>query len=103
MAEKVDLTVAYGTTTNEWRVMSLVLELGMKPDLSYDQDRSFIQVIFVGLNGHRLMHTWRGAGAHADIIALNKANLTTNSLQKRIFTKALNDGVFAGTISGTAD
>ncbi len=37
------------------------------------------------------------------MVALNKANLSTKSLQKRILERLQTDGHLAGTISGTPD
>lgn len=37
------------------------------------------------------------------MVALNKANLTSNSLHKRILNQLISDGYIAGTISGSTD
>jgi hypothetical protein len=37
------------------------------------------------------------------IVALNKANLSVTSLNRRINQKALDDGVFAGALAGAPD
>lgn len=47
----------------------------------------------------RLMHVWEEAGAL--IGALNVANLTQKSLERRIYEKLIADGVLAGTVSGS--
>ena len=50
-----------------------------------------------------LDYQWRGERAEKIINNLLTANLTNNSLRKRILTKLLNDGVLPeGTIVGTA-
>lgn len=46
---------------------------------------------------------YTGATALTMMNQLNKANLTTNSLQKRIFERLIADGKLVGTISGTPD
>jgi hypothetical protein len=35
--------------------------------------------------------------------ALNKADLSSNSLQKRVLQKLIDDGVIPGTVSGAPD
>lgn len=37
------------------------------------------------------------------MIALNKMNFTTNSLQKRVIQQLVTDGFIAGTVTGTPD
>lgn len=58
-------------------------------------EEGVIRVCFCGDNGVRLFVEWSdGAGEDATgmIIALNTANLTNNSLKKRINTRAVADG-----------
>lgn len=47
--------------------------------------------------------TYQGDEAKNLMVALNKANLSTKSLHKRILEKLINDGHLAGTISGTPE
>jgi hypothetical protein len=42
-------------------------------------------------------------GAVTDMIALNKANLSTTSLQRRVMNRLTALGRLSGTISGTPD
>ena len=46
---------------------------------------------------------YTGATATSLMTALNKANLSTNSLQKRILEKLVTDGKLTGTVSGSPD
>ena len=41
------------------------------------------------------------ATVQAMIVALNKANMTTISLEKRIYNQVIADGVFAASVTGT--
>lgn len=47
--------------------------------------------------------TYNGDQATTLMTALNKANLSTNSLHKRIINQLITDGYLAGTITGTVD
>lgn len=51
--------------------------------------------------GREIVAVWNGPTADALMLALNKANLTTQSLNQRIFAQAIADGKLAGTQSGT--
>ena len=43
---------------------------------------------------------YRGTVARNMMIVLNKANLTNNSLNKRILNKLIQDGKISGTVTG---
>ncbi len=108
MAEKIALTQPEGGATTDYFLHSLTLERGIVVDpatgaVSADPPRSFIAVILIGEFGRRVAHRWTGAAADADIVALNKANLTTASLQKRVMQKLIGDGVIAGAVAGAPD
>lgn len=94
MAEQLNLTtpIVPPTITN-YRVV--LLELNWKA--------AFIGIGLEGPNGEPLRHSYTGATATNFMIALNKANLSTTSLQKRILTQLLADGVLVGSVSGTPD
>lgn len=94
MAERLDLTAAvtYPSTTY-WRVARL--------DLNWNQ--ASITIDLVGPNNERKSHQYIGATATTLMVALNKANLTSNSLQKRVLDRLVSDGVLAGTVSGSPD
>jgi hypothetical protein len=62
--------------------------------------------IVIGLQGpnrEESRHTYVDATALALMRALNKANLSTTSLQKRVIQQLVADGKLAGTISGSPD
>lgn len=106
MAEQIDLAAPVGPTTNVWRIKTLTLDQGLASEagpIANDPTKSVIRVVLLGLNGKTLSHNWEGAGADADIVSFNKLNLSTTSLQKRIFNKLIADGVIVGTISGAPD
>lgn len=96
MAEHFDPTNAYGAVagSTSLSVASLLL----------DWEGARIHARFVGNAGHRYNAQWDGATATSLMVALNKANLTTNSLHKRLINQALTDGKLpAGSISGSPD
>jgi hypothetical protein len=51
----------------------------------------------------RKVFRYTGSTATALMTALNKANLTSNSLHKRIINQLISDGYLSGTISGSPD
>lgn len=94
MAERLDLTVPETTPAiTTYAVTYLCL----------DWSNARITVEFTGTNGEKKAHSWEGATATTLMVALNKANLTANSLQRRVLAKVTADGVLAGTVSGTPD
>lgn len=60
-------------------------------------------VVMVGQNGINRSFIYKGEQAKNMMITLNKANLSTNSLHKRILNQLISDGYLSGTISGTPD
>jgi len=94
MAELLTLTTPVTTPSiTTWRVVSLLL----------DWDAATIAIGLRGSGAERLSHAYTGPNATTMMIALNKANLTSNSLHKRILTQLNADGILAGTISGSPD
>lgn len=62
--------------------------------LTLDLESGEIRAAFVGDNGVRYDAVWSdvaGENATAMILALNTANLTNNSLRKRLLAQALSD------------
>lgn len=121
MAERIDLTVPQQgvpavPATPTYEVIGLEMFRckewidGAKVGVP---DKSYVRAIFFGENGHTLSLQYGGsasgstviADAHGDIAALNKANLTANTLFKRTMNRfmTLFPAVLAGSISGVAD
>ena len=63
----------------------------------------FIRIELRGENGETLEFSYDGDEARSLMLALNKANLSTKSLHKRIMEKLINDGLIDGTISGSSE
>lgn len=79
--------------TADYRVRRLVLDV--------EAPAIIIQVR--GTNGEAKEFSYQGATAQALLQALNTANLTTKSLQRRILEKLIADGKLVGTVTGTPD
>lgn len=106
MAEQLNLAQATGPTTTLWRVRRLVLERGLFSDagsITLDPSRSSIEALLRGDNGTETSVRWTGQAADTLLIALNKANLSTTSLEKRVLNQAITDGKLSGTIAGSPD
>jgi hypothetical protein len=95
MSEQLDLTTPIATPARTfYMVQRLVLDWG----------NQIIQVTVRGSDNVDVHSQWEGATAVTLMRALNKANLTANSLHKRVITQLIADGFLpAGTISGTPD
>lgn len=97
MAESLTLTTPVtpsAPTTSSYRVISL--------NLQWEAQR--ITVVVKDNNEKLLVVVYEGAQAVTLMTALNKANLTTNSLQRRILTQLAADGKLpAGTVTGAQD
>lgn len=92
MAERCDLTTPVTQPTiDNYTVASLTL----------DWYEARISIILRDNDGKSVHFMYEGATATALMVALNKANLTSNSLQKRIFTQLISDGKLIGTVSGS--
>ena len=62
-----------------------------------------LRIDLIGTDGGIFSHTIEGPDAIALMRGLNKANLTTKSLHKRIMEQLVADGIITGTITGTPD
>lgn len=106
MAESLVLTTAEvipAITTTDYRVVFL----------SFDWERATILIRLRGTNGEAKSFSYGGdrltatdaerADALALMVALNKANLSTRSLQRRVLERLVTDGKLTGTVSGTPD
>ncbi len=70
--------------------------------LVLDLEAQVVQAVVRGTDGVEVHGEWAGATAVGLMTTLNTANLTTNSLVKRVFTKMASDGLIpVGTVSGT--
>lgn len=92
MAEILTITSPPPQQTT-WRVNELYLNWGAQS----------IQIGLIGTNGEAKHHSYSEATATSLMNALNKANLTSNSLHKRVIQRLIDDGMLAGTISGSPD
>ena len=107
MSEQIDLTTPDQTHpgTPQYKVGGLWL----------DWDGRNFYVVLIGDNGIERQETYRdgqdemgneleGSTIATDRMkALNKANLSAKSLQKRLMEMLINDGRLTGSISGTPD
>jgi len=95
--EKIALTTPItpqSLTTSEYVVRSLTL--------GWDDER--ITIVLRDNHGRISHHSYDGAPAVALMRALNKANLSTNSLHRRILTQLAADGkVPSGSVTGAPD
>jgi hypothetical protein len=94
MESHVQTTPTTHPQTSSWRVDALVLHWA-------DQ---YLRIIVRSDDGRVIDHAYSGAQATTLMIALNKANLTTNSLHKRALNQLVADGILpAGAIAGAPD
>lgn len=80
-------------TTTDYKVMLLLL----------DFEGGQIVAQLRGTNGEKREFRYEGSDALALLTALNKANLTTQSLQKRILLRLIADNKISGNVTGTPD
>lgn len=95
MAERLDLTALYHPdprTAADLSVSKIIL----------DWDGQGL-IIVVGKGDVRREFAYNGAQAVTLMTAINKANLTVKSLQRRILEQLVSDGKLVGTISGAPD
>lgn len=90
--EQIDLTTPI--TVNNYKIARL--------DLNMRGQRIEV-ILYDPSTGRDVSFTYTGAVAVTMITQLNKANLSTLSLQRRIFERLIADGLIQGTISGTPD
>lgn len=94
MAEIVTLTTPV-TTPNltTYRVVAV----------AFDWDAATIGIRLRGTNGESRTCGYQGSAATTLMTALNKVDLSTTSLQKRVLQRLIADGEIAGAISGSPD
>ena len=95
MAERLDLAspeqAAPGTIT--WKPILVHL----------NWEQGTFKIGFRGDNGEYTSIGYEGTEATTLMRALNRANLSTKSLHRRIMEKAVSDGKLNGTISGAPE
>lgn len=92
MAETLTLTTPQSVTT-------YIIDM-----LKLSWTGASIVVLLHDTQGDKYKASYSGQSATDLMVALNKANLTTNSLQKRILNQLVTDGKLpAGTVTGTPD
>lgn len=102
--ERVTLaTPVTAPAVTDYQVRALHLDLG---DRSTTDDDSVVVDLeaTTGLTtdpNHMRRFTYNGATANQMIVGLNKANLTTRSLNQRILDRLIADGFLSGTVTGT--
>ena len=63
-----------------------------------------ISVELVGDDGvERRIYSWTGESAAQLLIAFNTVNLSTKSLQRRVFERLVADGYLGGAVGGAPD
>ena len=80
-------------TTTEYRVVFLLL----------DWEHASIVIHLRGTNAERKEVRYDGADATTLMVGLNKANMATKSLHRRILERLVADGKLSGTITGVPD
>lgn len=106
MAEDFTLTtpeIVPQVTTSTYRLVGLFL----------DWERTTIIIRLRGANGETKQFTYGGNDPSTPsaektkalnlMLALNKANLSIKSLQRRVLEQLVTDGFLAGSITGTPD
>jgi hypothetical protein len=65
-------------------------------------DEQLIQITLRDNNNDQITHVYQGSAATALMVALNKANLTIKSLQRRVIEQLVADGKLpAGSVTGS--
>lgn len=72
--------------------------------IKFNWDEAKIHIVLKDTQGDTITVGYTGAAATSLMIALNKANLSTNSLQKRTLEQLVADGkIPAGSVTGSPD
>lgn len=94
--EKITLSqpeVIPAITTTDYRVIYILMDL----------EQAMIVIHLRGTNGERREFRYEGEIATTLMQQLNKLNLSTKSLHKRLLERLVADGHLAGTIEGNPD
>lgn len=97
MAEQIDLTQPYQPDPRQATAFTVE-----RIDLNWGAQSIGIEIEDAASGVRRVIH-YEGETAVQLMIGLNKANLSTKSLHRRVLERLLADGHLAGTISGTPD
>lgn len=92
--EKLTLTTAV-TFPNivDYKILRLIL----------DWQEEFIDIKYQANTGETKSYRYFGTQARTMMLQLNKVNLSTKSLHKRIWEQLIVDGIITGTITGSPD
>ena len=99
MAEKVSLTTSVVKTQTQWDLVAFHI----------DVLRRLIRIELLGDNGEQMQVLYptpppigsSQPSGQTLLSALNTANLTSNSLVKRVYNQLISDGHITGTVSGS--
>ena len=92
--EQLDLTTPITTPSiTSYKVIKLILDI----------EGQGIIITLKSNTNERLEVAYNGPEALTLIVAMNKMNFTTTSMQKKILQKLIADGKLPGTVSGTPD
>lgn len=92
--EQIDLTTPITTPSiTSFKVVKLILDI----------EGQGIIITLKSNTNERMEIAYNGAEALALMVAMNKMNFTTISIQKKILQKLITDGKLPGTISGLPD
>ena len=95
MSEKIDLTVAeIAPATSTYEIETLTLDV---------RGARIYIVLWCAATGKQKTHEYRDTTATQIMRALNTADLSVKSLQRRILERLIADGVLAGNVTGSPD
>ncbi len=97
MAEIITLTTPVPATST---LRIAVVDLNVRESLIRVVLADWVNSAWV-VNGREIICSYSGASADALMIALNKANLTVQSLHQRVIAQLIADGKLPGVASGS--
>jgi hypothetical protein len=97
MAERIDLTTPFQPDPRQSSQFYIA-----RLDLNWEQQHIGIHLADP-VTGIRRSFGYEGETAQTMMTQLNKANLSTNSLHKRVIEQLINDGKLSGSVAGTPD
>lgn len=94
MAERLILTIpAVPAIDVDYRLVSL----------AFDWGEETLAIRLLGAGGQRVGHQYTGATAVSLMRALNKADFSAVSLQRRVLQRLVADGIVNGAIAGAPE